>query len=88
MPRPLAPVAGVYCLFIGTMAATAALGAYQLRSVAGFLLLFGMAFFLASDSVLAINVFKRGSQTPVQNGIIMVTYIAAQALLCDGFSMI
>ena len=45
----------------------------------------GMAFFVASDSVLAVNVFKYESEPPVQSGIIMTTYIAAQSLLCAAF---
>lgn len=85
IPAPLAPLAGAYCLFIGIMTALAAALFVRSPSTESLAALGGMAFFVASDSVLAVNVFKYESEPPVQSGIIMTTYIAAQSLLCAAF---
>ncbi len=85
IPTPLAPLAGAYCLFIGIMTALAAALFVRSPSAESLAALGGMAFFVASDSVLAVNVFKYESEPPVQSGIIMTTYIAAQSLLCAAF---
>ncbi len=85
IPAPLAPLAGAYCLFIGIMTALAAALFVRSPSAESLAALGGMAFFVASDSVLAVNVFKYESEPPVQSGIIMTTYIAAQSLLCAAF---
>ena len=85
IPAPLAPLAGAYCLFIGIMTALAAALFVKSPSAESLAALGGMAFFVASDSVLAVNVFKYESEPPVQSGIIMTTYIAAQSLLCAAF---
>ena len=85
IPAPLAPLAGAYCLFIGIMTALAAALFVRSPSAESLAALGGMAFLVASDSVLAVNVFKYESEPPVQSGIIMTTYIAAQSLLCAAF---
>ena len=70
----------VYALFISTFGVVSLLNYMSEKSVPNLLLFGGAAFFMLSDSTLAINKFYQSeSYFPV---FIMITYVIAQYLIC------
>ena len=83
------PTAGFLYSF-PVIAAMAACSAYTLLlspGIASTLRFCGMLSFLVSDSLLVFCTFRQNGEKPWQAGVVMSSYIAAQTLLCMGFSL-
>lgn len=85
IPKSLRFVSALYGVFIGTFAAMAAVHLAVYTNVYSVLIMIGVTLFIASDSMLVYRNFAMKGETPVMDGLVMLTYIAAQALLTYGF---
>ena len=75
----------LYGVVITLMAAFSVTYLFSAQTTEALLIFCGMAFFVLSDSLLVYCMFGKKEQPPVYNGLIMLTYIAAQSLLTAGF---
>lgn len=73
----------VYMLFIATMSFSSLLRGYFISGNAFWFTFIGSLFFIASDSLIFINRFKKSAN--VSNTVIMLTYIIGQTLIIAGF---
>ena len=80
-------VGGVYAAVIAAMAACSAYTLLLSPGIASTLRFCGMLSFLVSDSLLVFCTFRQNGEKPWQAGVVMSSYIAAQTLLCIGFSL-
>ena len=80
-------VGGVYAAVIAAMAACSAYTLLLSPGIASTLRFCGMLSFLVSDSLLVFCTFRQNGEKPWQAGVVMSSYIAAQTLLCMGFSL-
>ena len=80
-------VGGVYAAVIAAMAACSAYTLLLSPGIASALRFCGMLSFLVSDSLLVFCTFRQNGEKPWQAGVVMSSYIAAQTLLCMGFSL-
>lgn len=71
-----------YALIITIMLKTALKGTFDWNGKPKFIVLIGAAFFVTSDSILAINKFH--TPLPLASFWIMLTYLAAQFFITDG----
>lgn len=80
-------VGGGYAAVIAAMAACSAYTLLLSPGIASALRFCGMLSFLVSDSLLVFCTFRQNGEKPWQAGVVMSSYIAAQTLLCIGFSL-
>ena len=80
-------VGGGYAAVIAAMAACSAYTLLLSPGIASALRFCGMLSFLVSDSLLVFCTFRQNGEKPWQAGVVMSSYIAAQTLLCMGFSL-
>lgn len=80
-------VGGGYAAVIAAMAACSAYTLLLSPGIASTLRFCGMLSFLVSDSLLVFCTFRQNGEKPWQAGVVMSSYIAAQTLLCMGFSL-
>ncbi len=73
---------GIYAMTISIMLVQALKGAYNWEGKAKYLVLIGAAFFVTSDSILAINKFH--TPIPLASFWIMLTYLVAQLYITSG----
>ena len=73
---------GIYAMTISIMLIMAIKGAFNWENNSKYLVLIGATFFVASDSLLAINKFH--SPIPQASLWIMVTYLVAQLYITNG----
>ena len=72
----------IYALTISLMLIMALKGAFNWETNAKYLVLIGAAFFVTSDSILAINKFQ--APIPLASFWIMLTYLIAQFSITSG----
>lgn len=73
---------GIYAMTISIMLVIALKGAFNWGNNSKYIVLFGAAFFLTSDSILAINKFH--APVPMASFWIMLTYLIAQFSITFG----
>ena len=73
---------GIYAMTISIMLVIALKGAFNWENNSKYIVLFGAAFFITSDSILAINKFH--TPIPMANFWIMATYLIAQFSITYG----